>query len=273
MRCGVSVPTFGEFADVHVLTELAVEAERAGWDGFFLWDHVAWPWVDELVDPWIAMTAVALSTERIRFGPVVTPLSRRRPAKVARETVTLDRLSGGRFTLGVGSGAFAKEFDDLGEPGTDARTRAALLDESLRVLTALWSGEKVSFTGTHHQIRDTRFVPTPVQQPRIPVWVGGQWALPGPLARALNWDGYVPLKAEPVPFTPAEVAEIAERLDITSRTGYDLVICGAGGDVAGYVEAGATWWVDTVPAWDPSLPAIRERVVAGPPIDRPGSPG
>ena len=264
MRLGVNVPTFGEFADVRVLAELAALAEQSGWDGFFVWDHVVWPYADEIVDPWIALTAVALGTERIRFGPLVAPLSRRRPHKVARETVTLDRLSGGRFVLGVGSGAFPKEFDDLGE-ADDARTRAALLDESLAVLTGLWSGENFSFTGEHHRVRDAVFRPAPLQQPRIPVWVGGQWPLSGPLGRARRWDGYVPLKAEPMPFSTAEVKDVAERVGAAERPGFDLVISGTEGDLAGYESAGATWWVHTPPPWDVSLSAVRDRVAAGPP--------
>lgn len=100
MRMGMSVPTFGDFADVRALADLAATAEAGGWDGFFVWDHIRWPWADDLVDAWIAMTAIAIATERIRLGPLVTPLPRRRPAKVAREAVTLDRLSGGRLILG-----------------------------------------------------------------------------------------------------------------------------------------------------------------------------
>lgn len=264
MRLGVSVPTFGEFADVRVITELAVETEQAGWDGFFLWDHVLWPWSDRMVDPTVAITAVALSTQRVRFGLTVTPLSRRRPAKVARETTTLDRLSGGRLIVAAGSGAFPQEFDNLGE-ATDARTRADLLDESLEVLAGLWSGETFSFTGEHHRVRDTKFVPTPLQQPRIPVWIGGTWPLGRPLARAMRWDGYIPLKAEPGPFTTTEVKDMAQRLGLTGRTGFDLVIAGAGGDVAGYAEAGATWWIDSVPVWDITVTGIRKRILAGPP--------
>ncbi|MFI9723616.1 LLM class flavin-dependent oxidoreductase [Streptomyces sp. NPDC052396] len=265
LRCGVNVPTFGEFADIRLLAQLAASAEESGWDGFFLWDHVVWPWAEEAADPWIALTAVALHTQHIRIGPLVTPLPRRRPQKVARETVSLDRLSGGRLTLGAGSGAFPQEFDDLGEPATDARTRAAVLDESLAVLAGLWSGETFSFSGAHHRVHQARFLPAPVQRPRIPVWVGGQWPLRGPLERALRWDGYVPLKGTPVPFSKSEVADIAHRVGLADRPGFDLVISDRDGNPADYAAAGATWWVDTPPPWDISLPEVRDRIAAGPP--------
>src|SRR5215203_1024282 len=109
VRYGVSVPNFGVGVDARAITELAREAEEAGWDGFFLWDHLLAfsPGSVPVVDPWVALTAVALSTSRLRLGPMVTPLPRRRPVKLARETVSLDHLSGGRLILGVGIGAHA----------------------------------------------------------------------------------------------------------------------------------------------------------------------
>src|SRR6266496_6470093 len=106
MKRAIDVPPFGELADPRVLAELAVAAEERGWDGFFVWDHVAYraP-VRAVADPWVALSAVASATQRLRLGPMVTPLSRRRVQKLARETVTLDHLSRGRLTLGVGLGS------------------------------------------------------------------------------------------------------------------------------------------------------------------------
>ena len=146
-----------------------------------------------LVDPWVALAAVALSTQRIRFGTLVTPLPRRRPWKLARETVTLDHLSNGRLTLGVGLGEYMTEFDDLGEP-SDLKVRAAMLDEGLEVLTGLWTGQpfqhlRRALSGTAKRCS----CPTPVQQPRIPIWVAGQWANKAPFRRAARWDGVFPI--------------------------------------------------------------------------------
>src|SRR5512134_3855134 len=151
MHFGLYVPLFGDYADARALASLARDAETAGWEGFFLWDHVFTDWPDRLVDPWVALTAIALNTQRIRIGTTVTPLPRRRPWKLARETVSLDHLSGGRLTLSVGIGVGQAEWEHLGEQ-SDPKKRGAMLDEALSVLTGLWSGEPFSYTGQYYQI-------------------------------------------------------------------------------------------------------------------------
>src|SRR3954471_3549395 len=131
-RHAIFIAPFDELADARLVAELAAETEAAGWDGFFVWDHVLYrPPVRALADPWVTLAAVAAATERVTIGPLVTPLARRRPHQLARETVTLDRLSGGRLVLGVGLGSDRTgEFDParFGEEG-DARARAKLLDD------------------------------------------------------------------------------------------------------------------------------------------------
>src|SRR5438105_3220870 len=168
MRYGVSVPNFGSFADVRKTAELARDAERAGWDGFFLWDHIsaAASFDDKtpIADPWIMLAAIALATERIRIGTMITPLPRRRPWKVARETVTLDHLSGGRLVLGVGLGFPPEEYSLFGEDADD-RVRGRKLDEALDVLTGLWSAKRFRFEGEHYTVRETTFSPAPRQSP------------------------------------------------------------------------------------------------------------
>ena len=181
MRSGLFVPLFDELADPAIVARLSVEAEEAGWDGVFVWDHVRWrePVVD-VADPQITLAAVAAATERIRLGPMVTPLARRRPVKVARETATLDRLSGGRLTLGVGLGSdeFGSEYSITGEE-LDDRRRAQMLDEALEILRAAWSGEPVHHRGEHYTVDGMRFLPRPVQRPGVPVWVAGFYGKPG----------------------------------------------------------------------------------------------
>lgn len=146
MKFGIDIPIHGHYSDPNLLVDLAVEAEGAGWDGFFVWDHITMVGkAPRVTDPWIVLAAVAAKTELIRMGTMVTPLARRRPWKVARETVAIDHLSQGRLILGVGLGAMGKaEFDALGEEA-EARIRAEKLDEGLALLVALWSGEKVRF--------------------------------------------------------------------------------------------------------------------------------
>src|ERR1051325_2906646 len=195
MKYVLHLPNFGAFADARLLAALAHEAEQAGWQGFFLWDHIVRAWTTPVVDPWVALSAIALNTSEIHFGPLVTPLARRRPWKVARETVSLDRLSGGRFILGVGlgsSGGRTVEWANFGEE-LDLKNRAEMLDEGLDILTGLWSGEPFTYTGEHYQVKDSQFMPVPIQSPRIPIWVAGNWPHKPPFRRAARWDGMMPI--------------------------------------------------------------------------------
>ncbi len=279
MQFGVYVPNFGDYADVGLLGEMAQLAEASGWDGFFLWDHVALPWAVPCVDAWIALTAVALRTNRIRFGPLVTPLPRRRPAKVARETVTLDHLSGGRLILGVGSGGnIVEEWAGLGE-ATSARTRGAMLDEGLALLAALWSGEPVRFDGTFYRVHETQFLPRPVQRPRIPIWVGGAWPGAAPFQRAARWDGAFPVSADPAPeagLTPDDLRAVGAAVAAARSDGrpFDLVHVGttSGQDpqrdaaaVQAYADAGVTWWLEALHERRGSREAMLARIRSGPP--------
>lgn len=287
MRFGLSLPNVGIYADARALADLARVAEAASWDGVFLWDSLHGDPAHRIpiVDPWIALTAIALATECIQLGPMVTPVARRRPWVLARQAATLDHLSGGRLVLGVGLGdPAAGEYGAFGEP-TDARTRAAMLDEGLAVLVGLWSGEPFSFAGAHYSVREATFRPPPLQWPRIPIWVGGWWPRQGPMRRAARWDGAFPGKlagGEVGMLTPAEVRAIAAFIG-EHRAGegpFDLVIAGttpgddpnrAAAVAAAYVEAGATWWVESFGEAATSLDGVRERIRQGPPRPAPSS--
>jgi alkanesulfonate monooxygenase SsuD/methylene tetrahydromethanopterin reductase-like flavin-dependent oxidoreductase (luciferase family) len=248
LRRGLFLAPFGELADPLALIDLAVRAEAGGWDGVFLWDHIAYrPPVRAVADPWVALSAIAAHTERVRLGPMVTPLSRRRVQKVARETVTLDRLSRGRLTFGVGLGSDnARELDLFGEV-TDPRERARLLDEGLARLTSLWDGE---------------FEPAPLQQPRIPVWVAGRWPKRRPVRRAIRWDGLFPIEL-PGPEAVAELAaEIAAQRPAVAGP-FDLVVeIDPGEDPGPWHEAGATW-VLTGFGREPTVDGVRAAIAAG----------
>jgi len=280
-RFSVSIPPFGTFGDPHVMVDLAVTAERAGWHGFFIWDHIQLgPWAGPVVDPWITLAAAAAATERIRIGPMVTPLPRRRPSKLARETVTLDHLSGGRLVLGVGIGwPPAEDFGAFGD-AEDNAVRAAQLDEGLEVLTSLWSGATLEHRGEHYTAVNARFLPTPIQEPRIPIWVGGMWPHRGAFRRAARWDGVVPIAVdegyEMADLDPATFAEIVayvrERRE--DDLPFDAVASGMLLDdpvrapevLGAFEEAGMTWWMENI-GWPPGLPVDhwRDLIGAGPP--------
>src|SRR5436305_7703249 len=170
MRYRVYVPNVGPYGDARVLADLAYEAEEAGWDGFFLWDQVSkstlTPTIDPMVDPWIALATIAMRTRTVRLGMLVTPLPRRRPWMVARGTVSLDHLSAGRLIFGVGAGGGYYDFEAVGE-ASEAKTLAVLLDEGLEVLPGLWSGGLYRHNGIGYHSKESRFLPCPVQYPRI----------------------------------------------------------------------------------------------------------
>lgn len=226
MKYGVNLPPFGAFSDPRVVANLAKQAEDAGWDGFFLWDHVGF-YDDLIADPWICLAAAALATSTIKLGTMVTPLARRRPSKLARETTTLDRLSNGRLILGVGLGIHPEEFEHLGE-SADMKVRGDMLDEALEVLTGFWSGEPFSYSGTHYTVENVRHRPTPVQ-PRIPVWVAGMWPNKRPFRRAANWDGVFPINPALKGLTPDDFRDLAAYIQKhrTSNEPFEVICAGA----------------------------------------------
>jgi alkanesulfonate monooxygenase SsuD/methylene tetrahydromethanopterin reductase-like flavin-dependent oxidoreductase (luciferase family) len=251
----IFVAPFDELVDPRLLAELADLAEQRGWDGFFLWDHIRYreP-VQAVADPWVALAAIAVATERLRIGPMVTPIARRRVQKLARETATLDLLSRGRLTLGVGLGSDrSAELSMFGEE-LDPRGRAKLLDDGLARLAEFWAGE---------------FLPKPVQQPRIPVWAATRWPHRRPLERAARWDGLFPIELP----APEDLATLAAELqDLREHSGagdlpFDLVAeIEPGAAARPWVEAGATW-VFTGFGPVPRADQVREVIEAGPSRD------
>jgi alkanesulfonate monooxygenase SsuD/methylene tetrahydromethanopterin reductase-like flavin-dependent oxidoreductase (luciferase family) len=280
MRYGIFVPNLGPFADPSLVRDLAVESEACGWDGFFLWDQMLFSTdtVFPAADPWVQLAAVAAATSRITLGALVTPLARRRPWKVARETVTLDHLARGRLIFGAGLGApVDADFGRFGEEQSD-RGRARKLDEALEVLELLWSGEQVEFHGDEFDIGPVTFLPRPVQQPRIPVWIAGWWPNRPPFRRAARWDGVAPeLVGGAIP-SPSDIAAIARYVDEhrpeaskSSGSPFDIVINGSdcwakAATLAEYATAGLTWWLERVgPERSFTAEAARELIHRGPP--------
>ena len=278
MRYGISVPNF---ADAPRLVELAVLIEENGWDGFFLWDHTVVDLADPppISEPWTVLAAVATATSRVTIGTMVTPVARRRPWILARQVTTVDQLSGGRAVLGVGLGVPPElEYGALGEPA-EPRRHAELLDEGLEVIDRLWSGEPVSHEGAHHHIDGVRFLPRPVQRPRVPVWSAASLPARAGIRRAARWDGLAPIYADGQvmrPLTPDEVASaVAEVTPLRPDGGpFDVVVWALAPDAdlrRAYADAGATWLIEG-PApgadwFDDAMLIARE----GPPDDSQGA--
>jgi alkanesulfonate monooxygenase SsuD/methylene tetrahydromethanopterin reductase-like flavin-dependent oxidoreductase (luciferase family) len=261
MKFGIYLPNFGSFGNAKLLAEIAKEAEQANWDGFFIWDHLARSIVAPVVDPWIALSAIAVKTDRIKIGALVTPLARRRPWKLARETVSLDHLSSGRLIFGIGLGGSSGqsvEWENFGEV-VDLLNRAAKMEESLDILLGLWSGKPFSYKGKFFDVKESIFLPAPFQQPRIPIWVAGTWPHKAPFQRAAKWDGVVPI------FNPqsgqTQLSQMTELIQFLRKTRGDIknfhIVYGVPPMpredsrrrqeiIAPYKEIGVTWWNEQI---------------------------
>ncbi len=289
MQFGIILTT----GDARQCAEMAAEAEAAGWDAVFTYEVLAIGADDhDRYDPWITLTAMAMTTSRIRLGAMVFAPSRRRPWKLAREAITLDCLSGGRLVLPVGMGTLDDAgFANVGEP-VDARVRGELLTETLEILDGLSSGKSFSYAGDHYRFGPMTFRPRPVQRPRVPIWVVGAWPHVKSMRRAARWDGVVVQGADAAgnpSNAPANLSEIvgwlqAERLRSGLDGAFDVVVGGvtpfgsadadaaAAAVLAPLAAAGATWWAEG--DWsDVSLGALRARIAAGPPRVRSGDAG
>jgi alkanesulfonate monooxygenase SsuD/methylene tetrahydromethanopterin reductase-like flavin-dependent oxidoreductase (luciferase family) len=260
---------------VEMVVDWAVMAEEAGWDSFCLWNHLlmSYPEPSESFDPWVLYSAIAAKTERIKLGPTHAPLPRLRPWKLARALSTLDRLSNGRVILGAVIGT-KDDFEVFGEEGR-ARVRAQKLDEGLEILDGLWSGEPFSYAGQHYTVKEVTFSPTPVQKPRIPVWIGGMLPSKAPFNRAAKWNGVMPARMWPDTLSPEDLRSILEIIDHHrgSLKNFEVVV---GGKTFGdsnrdetilqpWIDAGATWWSEGLNAWRGKREELEERIRRGPP--------
>lgn len=283
MKYAIGFVPGGE-VDIHAMVRLARQAEDAGWDGLFIEDYIThWMAPDApTLDPWISLAAVAAHTKSIHLGITVTPLSRRRPWKVAREAVTLDHLSNGRFTLGIGLGGpkDPMNFDRFNEV-VNPRTRAEMLDEAVEIIAGLWTGEWFSYAGEHYKVDHVRFLPTPLQKPRIPIWVGGGYPNVGPLRRAARWDGSCMYKESHgkgwMDMQPEDVRQLKEYVESQrpAATPYDICVGGRArladwdqdrDHIRSVAEAGATWWMEFI---EPTtLEKTRQGILNGPLVVR-----
>jgi len=287
MRFSINIPNFGDFADPRTVARVAVEAEQAGWDGLFVWDHVVHDKHERqgqpFGDPWILLTAAALATSRLRLGTLLTPVARRRPEQLARQVATLDSLSNGRmiFAAGLG-GPIEDEFGSFGDT-TEPTVLAERLDEGLGLLQRYWSGERVNHRGRHYEVRDVTLLPATVQRPRPPIWIGGFWPHRPPMRRAARFDGAVPLfmTARHGHVPPSDqvrdlVAYVRQHREQPDGHPFEIVLGGKTPDdpqqaraiIEPLAEIGATWWDERQLQTDRDLyrlaPVLR-RISAGPP--------
>jgi alkanesulfonate monooxygenase SsuD/methylene tetrahydromethanopterin reductase-like flavin-dependent oxidoreductase (luciferase family) len=270
----VALPTGGECGDPRFLVELAELAEASAWDGVFLEDYVCYQGgVDTpTCDTWVALAAMAVRTRRVRLGVEVTPLARRRPWKVAREAAGIDQLSDGRMILGVGLGDIRDPgFSHCGEE-TDARRRAELLDEGLEIIAGLWNGQPFTFHGKHFVVEAVTFLPTPVQRPRIPIWIGGGYPNPGPTRRAARWDGSCMYKETGGgPWEEMGPDDVRALRELAGNRPYEIAVGGRRRRddwkaerewIRSVADAGADWWAEYVPPSDRET--MRAAVLRGP---------
>jgi len=258
------------------LLELAIAADEAGWEGFFLWDHISFPWVVPMVDPWMILAAIAGRTKNLRLGTLITPLPRRRPQVIARQLVTLDNLSNGLTVLGVGLGGSDRDFTAFGED-FNPKVRAAKLDEALEVITGLWSGEVVNYHGKHYIVDGVTFLPKPVQEPRIPIWVGGEST--GALRRASKYDGWAAVGPAPSAnqggLSLEQVSKAIEKIRQYRGNDdpFDVVYIMDFPEVKQLLRdtmqkadsVGVTWLLEHIYGWRYSREKALERVKKGPP--------
>jgi alkanesulfonate monooxygenase SsuD/methylene tetrahydromethanopterin reductase-like flavin-dependent oxidoreductase (luciferase family) len=274
MRYGIVTANLGDYADPRVAVRLARVAEAAGWEAFFVWDHLGFVRGVPSGDPYVILSAVAASTTHLELGLAVTPLARRRPQVVANALASLDLLSAGRAIFGAGLGGEPEEFTAFGDPG-DAKKRAAMLDEGLMILDGLWLGETVTHRGQHYTVEGVSLAPRPLQRPRIPIWIGGEGA--PALRRAARWDGWLAPSTSPdgtpsMAKSPERIAEmVAEiRRHRTTDAHFEVAVDGYSepGDPTlprAYAAAGATWWLEGIHRRRGSLGEMLARVGAGPP--------
>jgi len=273
MKFGVALP----FKDARKAANLARQTEEAGWDGFFVGDAI---WC---VDPIVALTAAAMTTSRINLGIMVIPMPLRRPWKVASETAALDNLSGGRLILGLGTGAVWMGWQGFPDEVTDTRARAEMLDEGIDILTLLYSRKQFDYDGKHYHLKLTlvdemHYPPSPVQKPRIPIWVVGAWPRMKSMKRILKCDGLLPAKMNKEgkfeEVLPADVREMKAFIDAnrTTATPFDIVVEGKTASLGRaqirdklnpWFEVGATWWIEGM--WGDPEDQILSRILQGPP--------
>jgi alkanesulfonate monooxygenase SsuD/methylene tetrahydromethanopterin reductase-like flavin-dependent oxidoreductase (luciferase family) len=255
MRYAVGLPNVGEFGDPRVLLDLAVLAERHGWDGLNIWDHVLYHEPDWAVtSSMVAAAAIAAATSRLRILLTVA-LPRRQVQDVARDTAAVAALSGRRLTVIAVIGSMDREYSDF---GLDPRGRGHALDARLAQLSDLWRQWSA---------------------PPIAIWCGGRWPHQAGLRRAGRFDGAMPTFSGQRDRN-APVEQVSQAIAVVrSQAGrpVDIAVEGAtdgrsdADQPEAYAAAGVTWWIEALGWWRGGSQAAAARIAAGPPsVSPPG---
>ncbi|MDH5403553.1 MAG: LLM class flavin-dependent oxidoreductase [Candidatus Heimdallarchaeota archaeon] len=273
MKFGIFIPTMGKYADPIQVVEFAKLAENSGWDGVFVPDHIMHGGSNPWLDANIMMAAIASNTKTIMIGSCITPVARRQPWQLAKELATLDVLSGGRIILGVGIGAPPSDFTSF---GMEYKNMGEKLDEALEIVDLCWKGEIFDYDGNHYQLKDVRLLPVPIQQPRIPILIGGRWPGNKPFIRGAKWDGMMPISKQwPEALTIEELRELTsfvnhERIKHSDKKG-ELIIQLETSEMdnknllSSFNEIGVTWVLFSISPRKGSIEIMREKILEGPP--------
>jgi hypothetical protein len=277
-KYGIALIQFNEFSDPNLVVDFAMEAEKAGWDGIFLCDHLYYSReeLNSISETWVQLSAIAAKTQKIKIGTYVSPLPRYLPWQLAKMTATLDILSKGRLILGVGLGGPAVEYEAFGGE-YDTRILAEKMEESLVIIQGLWLGEPFSYSGKHYKIDNVCLLPKPLQTPRIPIIIGGEWPNKKPFIRAAKYDGAAPIHQKfPQELSVDDFKEIKSFIEQnrTSDEPFEILKTGTGyfapdqriKMINSYLDAGITWWLEHVNTlMQPSVEEMRKIVQQGPP--------
>lgn len=268
IRHGLIVSNIGSYSDPGTVAKLARLAEASGWEFLFVWDHLGYVWDAPTADPWITLTAVAMSTRHLRIGTAVTPVARYRPQRLALTLTSLARLSNNRLILGAGLGGVPGEFAAFGE-SADPAERAGKLDEGLELVSELLSGREIEYRGRYFKADGISLAPIPTRP--IPIFIGGNSK--ASLIRAAHWNGWIADSPDAVEMTvePADIERsIGTIRDHREANGqFEVAVQGYSNPddtdlVMAYKSAGATMWLEAIHDIRGSLEEMTERIKAGP---------
>ena len=204
MKFGITIPNNWGVEDPQQVLDMGPRAEELGFDSLWVMDHLfnvahvrSRIYDKPYYHPMSVLSYLAATTKRAMLGTSVLVLPYHNPVELAKYAATLDQISGGRLTLGVGAGATTEEFELLGIP---LRSRGTLTDESIAIMKELWTSARPSFKSSRWNIEETIFTPKPKQTPHIPFWIGG--SSPAALRRAAQvGDGWHPSGISPEDFS------------------------------------------------------------------------